>query len=72
MKEPYIVYYDINGKLGNTIVEGHSPAGVTRIVDKRFKKKGYKKYKIDGVLSVAEEQKMMNNREQMWGAHYTE
>ena len=72
MKEPYIVYYDINGKLGNTVVEGNSPTEVTCIVEERFRKRGYTKYEIDGVLTVAEEQNMMKNREQMWGAHYLE
>jgi len=65
MKEPYIVYYDIKGKLGNTVVKGDSPAEATDIVKERFRKKGYKKYEIDNVLSVAEEKKMANDREQM-------
>ena len=72
MKEPYIVYYSINTKLGNTVVEGNSSTEVTTIVEERFRKRGYKKYEIDGVLTVAEEQNMMKNREQMWGAHYFE
>lgn len=65
LKEPYIVYYDIDRKLGNTTVWGYSPAEAKYIVEERFRKKGYKKYEIDGVLTVAKEQKMMNNREQM-------
>jgi len=61
MKEPYIVYYH-HVKLSNTVVHAYSPAQAEYIVSERLRKKGYKDYGIDGVMTVRQENKMNATR----------